>query len=156
MSNNKKKANKPKQENGTVETKKPVETMPTSITAPGILTKAQLTMLILLSIGVSRLLRVKTAFVKTETGEPSTTCIEHLSEEACQDDAVHALLQYKYQTGLQTTLLVLAGMLQCWNSEQVLQRYHALFLVSPMATGLLALHLTKEWVSSAHIWKQLM
>jgi hypothetical protein len=97
MANSKKKANKPKQEKGTVETKKPVETMP-SISKPGVISKAQLTMLILLSIGISRLLQVKSAFVKTETGEPSTTCLEHLSEEACQDDAVHALLQYKYQT----------------------------------------------------------
>ena len=100
--------------------------------------KAQFSIAVMISIGISRVLQVKSASI-----EPSNSvCVTHLGEEACQDDAVLTLLKYKYHTALQTTGLIVAGMLQCWKTEAVLEAYNVLFVLSPLLTGAVALYFT--------------
>ena len=137
----------------------PIEPKPTALSRP------QWTMLILLSMGLARLLQVQSASLITTTTAPddeeehviNKTCVEYLGKHACQQLAVSHLLRLKFHTGLQSALLVAAGMWQCWHHAPQLEAFHALFVLSPMATGAAALYASQDYIilPQRHIiWKQ--
>lgn len=100
-------------------------------TGPGGLTKGQLAVLIVVSLGISRLLQVgSAAHDVTTTGAdealattPSPVCVSHLGEPACQQASIRALLKYKFFTGVQLVMVAAAGVAPCWKREPLLQAF---------------------------------
>jgi len=112
----------------------------------------QLNALILLSIGVSRILQVRSTFAVA--GEAAPVCVQHLNEAACLDDTILSLLKYKFGVALQLTIVAIACILQCWNTEPVMTKLNALFAFTPMLTGVQALH-AASIIDSKQTWAQL-
>lgn len=119
-------------------------------TTPGVLSKGQLTALILLALGISRLMQVgSTIHVHrtTEDGSPSPAteaCIQHLGHGACENDYIQILLRFKFFSAVQVTMLVAGAMLQCWHKELVLLTLDAAMILSPLVPIAVAL-----WASDA-------
>jgi len=177
MPTNKKKSKSQKLANNNDGTKKSVKSIKSeawgssaaSTAKPGVspmqtLTWAQFIILLLLSMGISRLLQIKSAYIMTTVeegaddgvgGAPSAFCLEHLGDAACRESSVLHLLQLKYQTGLQTAVLILMAALQCWKREEVLQRLHGLLMFTPLTTAVAVLWLSKQWISPTHVTRQL-
>lgn len=120
----------------------------------GAFSKAQLGILILVSLGVSRLLQIGGAITKEGTTD-TTACQEYIGQEACADPAVAILIRYKYFTGIQTTLLVMLIFLQYWQVEQHLARFNALLIAVPIAFSVAAHYASAEWIPAAKIWRHL-
>jgi len=112
----------------------------------------QLNALILLSIGVSRILQVRSTFAVA--GEAAPVCVQHLNEAACLDDTILSLLKYKFGVALQLTIVAIACILQCWNTEPVMTKLNSLFAFTPMLTGIQALH-AASIIDSKQTWAQL-
>ena len=125
-------------------------------TIPQQLSMPQLTALIFLSMGASRILQVRSAFLLTAEGKASGICVEHLGGEApCTDATILALLQYKYGTALQCLLIAAAAVVQCWflQPEAILSQLNALFTISPIAVGLAAMKVSPS-IGTGPLWKQ--
>lgn len=114
---------------------KTVTTMPQ--VKPGIFTTSQLTTLIILSIGLSRLMLLRSLFpmnssdvvdgdnnntsihdedteVTTMTASP--ICVQYFgSEQICTDPTINTLMMYKYASSIQTFCLIGGLLLQIWN-----------------------------------------
>jgi hypothetical protein len=120
----------------------------------GAFSKAQLGILILISLGVSRLLQIGGAVTKEGTTD-TTACHEYIGPEACADPAVAVLIRYKYFTGIQTTLLVMLVLLQYWQVEQHLARFNTLFIVVPIGLSVAAHYASAEWIPATKIWRHL-
>jgi len=109
---------------------------------PQQLSMPQLTALIFLAMGASRILQVRSAYLLTAEGKASGICVEHLGGETpCTDATILALLQYKYGTALLCLLIAAATVVQCWflQPEAILSQLNALFTISPIAVGLAAM-----------------
>ena len=135
---------------------------------PGIFSQSQLTTLILLSMGISRILQVRSAYSgekENEAGRTATLiCVEHLGEVACTDSTVLSLLKLKFHSALQVALLVSAVAWQCWNNHNTqaaaanvaavaLQQLNALMIIAPMGTGIAAMAYA-EVIPLGAVWKQ--
>jgi hypothetical protein len=120
----------------------------------GAFSKAQLGILILVSLGVSRLLQIGGAVTKAGTTD-TTACQEYIGPEACADPAVAILIRYKYFTGIQTTLLVMLVLLQYWQVEQHLARFNTLLIAVPIGLSVAAHYASAEWIPAAKIWRHL-
>ncbi len=114
------------------------------------------TLLILLAVGVSKLMDVRSASISATDGQPSATCLKFLGEEACQDGAVSGLLKYKYQSALHVLLLVLAATLECLSSDRMLQLLQANLAIVLMLPAGIAFWASKVWMPSQMVWRQLM
>jgi len=128
--------------------------------ANGIFSRGQLTSLIFLTMGLSRLLQVSNAIPKETQGDDgsvlsltaSHTCMSFFNGTAmdedpasmCLDEGLNALLKYKYALGWQVTVLVFSVMLQCWNRDEWLIRLNVGFLVTPILASMLALLSVEE------------
>jgi hypothetical protein len=122
----------------------------------GAFSKAQLGILILVSLGVSRLLQIGGAVTKEGTTD-TTACEDYigLQPEACADPAVAVLIRYKYLNGIQTVMLVLLVLLQYWQVEQHLARFNTLLIVVPIGFSVAAHYASAEWIPAAKIWRHL-
>jgi hypothetical protein len=116
--------------------------------------KSQLAILILVSLGVSRLLQIGGAITKEGTTD-TAVCQEYLGLEACADAAISALIRYKYFTGIQCALLVMLVFLQYLLMEENLARFNTLMIVVPIALSVAAHYASAEWIPIAKIWRHL-
>ena len=125
---------------------------------PMILKGPQLTALILLSIGLSRVMQVRSAFAVEPDGQPVQICVQHLGEAACTNDIILSLLKYKYGTALQLTILVVSIAIKLWNApdENDLARFNTLLCVTPLITGIQVLYVWRDTLGSGVLVKQLM
>jgi hypothetical protein len=129
-------------------------TLKSPSSAIGAFSKAQLGILIVVSIGVSRLLQIGAAVTREGTTD-TTICQDYIGTEACADPAVAILIRYKYFTGIQTTLLVMLVFLQYWKVEEHLARFNALLIAVPISLSAAAHYASAEWIPGAKIWRHL-
>jgi hypothetical protein len=123
---------------------------------PGIFSKGQFGSLILLSMAVLRIMLVGNA-IRSEGAEPSRVCQQYMSDNtACADDGVNAFLRLKFHMSIQVFLAVLALILQCWRSEDVLVRYMATLVVCPIATMVLAFSMNAEVLEDGVLKQQVL
>lgn len=94
---------------------------------------AQFATLLMISMGIQRVLQVRSAYGGNEA---APICVEFLGESACTDESVMSLLHMKFHTALQCIILAAAVALQCWKTEPILRQLNALFILSPITTGL--------------------
>jgi hypothetical protein len=121
----------------------------------GAFSTAQLGIIIIMSLGVSRLLQIGGAVTKEGTTD-TAACQEYMiGEEACADPAVAALIRYKYFTGIQTTLLVMIVLIQYWQVEEHLARFTALLIALPIGLSVAAHNASAEWIPAAKIWRHM-
>jgi hypothetical protein len=160
MATNKKKGSKRTKEvkTGAAET---TQYSAASFTPPslGALSKGQFNLLLLLSIGISRLQPWRAATLaptKDDGEEINSTCAEYLGE-ACRDTFVQSLIHLKLASGIHCVLLVVAVMFQVWHYESILQQFNSLLLLSPIATTMVVLASSQTYVvSGGKIWSQLL
>lgn len=128
MTNKKKKstANSTKAKKDEKGTAQPTE--PTQPSKPGILTMPQLTLLILLSMGVSKLFEVRSASL-------GSGCESVLGAEACAHASIQTLLRFKFHLGVGVALQFFAAGLNCWYNAQQLSELNSLTSVSPLIIG---------------------
>jgi hypothetical protein len=126
---------------------------------PGIFSPGQFTFLVLISMGISRLLQVRSSYGHgedssgTEPDKAVATCVEHLGAVACLDSSIQSLLKLKFHSALQLTALAGSMALQSWNSEPILQQLNSLFIISPMGAGIAAMAYS-DTISQALVWRQ--
>ena len=119
--------------------------------ADGIFSRGQLTSLIFLVMGLSRLFQISNG-IRQEDGSPTRACTHFFNgtaaisdpEAACSEDGFTTLLRYKYFMGWQVTVLAFACMLQSWHNDQWLIRLNVGFLVTPILTGIVALLMVED------------
>jgi hypothetical protein len=129
---------------------------------PGIFSPGQFTFLILFSMGISRVLQVRSSYgigedrTGTETDKKTiAACVEHLGATACLDSNIQSLLKLKFHSALQLAALAASTALQTWSSEPVLQRLNSLFIISPMGAGIAAMAYS-DAISQALVWRQVL
>jgi len=129
---------------------------------PTLLTFPQLTSVILLCMGASRIMQVRSAYAietaadAAAAAEPVKICVAYLgSEAACLDGTILSLLKYKYGTALQMALVAASVIIKFWHADADLSRLNTLLSVTPILTGIEALYLS-EAVGPDARWKQLM
>lgn len=132
---------------------------------PGVLYPGQFIFLILLAMGVSRILQVRSAysFSSSSNGEetngiermtPSPVCVEYLGGDApCVDATIVSLLKLKFHSALHLTALVVALALQVWNTDVLLQQLNALCVLAPLGVGIAALAYSTA-ISQTIVWRQ--
>jgi len=120
------------------------------------LSKGQLTALIMLSLGISRLMKLATASLSAIGGDDAKAtnadkdgaavidpCSQHLGEAACRNESVQALLRYKYYSSIQMSALVFVMALQLWTySEALLQLFDSCLVLAPTLPIVAALMLS--------------
>lgn len=117
---------------------------------PGVLSKGQLSALIMLSLGISRVLKLGAVVGGTagssadEGGDGDSlvvndVCVQHLGDVACRDGSVLALLRYKYYSAVQLTIVAVAIIVQCWNTELLLQTLDVAFVFAPISASVAAM-----------------
>jgi hypothetical protein len=113
-----------------------------------------LSIFLLLSVGISRLILVKFKIGgcrggKKDKVDSNPACVEYLGAMACAQPAISQILTVKYHTGLQTMALV--------NTEVVLESLNILLVVTTMTIGLAILFATKDHLASvAVVWRQVI
>lgn len=162
---NKNKRSRSKEEKAAIEEKRPAlqqQALPAKTDEdaaeikPGIFTKGQFGSLILLSMGALRMMLVGDA-IRGEGAEPSRVCLQYMSDDtACGDDGVNAFLRFKFQMSIQVFLAVLALILQCWRSEDVLRRYMATLVFSPIMTMVFAFVMNEEVLEKGVLKQQVL
>lgn len=159
---NKKKATKPKSTETPVTTPAGTSTTTAATTASkndnGTFTfgKAQLAVLILLSIGISRLMQIGGALTADGTSATNVCNDYFIGEDACQDAAIITLIRYKYLQGIQVAMLVVLAVFQYWKSEPHLQRLNTLLIVTPIALTVWAHFASAEWIPAGQIRRHLI
>jgi hypothetical protein len=155
---------------------------PASAPRNGILSPGQLAALILLTLGISRLMQVKSALrmirhvhnveESAESNDQNNSiitaaapiCLDYilrLPQVVCVDNVVNTWLHFKYMTGLQV-LLTTCGMWirgGCWCNEDLLKAFNAVLVLTPIVTTafcfLIQLDKNNNGVlNERHIWKQ--
>ncbi|EEC49399.1 predicted protein [Phaeodactylum tricornutum CCAP 1055/1] len=153
-----KKAEKEAQ-HSTVEDQATTDLKHNPVLSANILTRAQLSSVIIVCIGIARVLQVgaavsirSTNFVDAESTKPAQACVEYLGEAACRDETVQALLRYKYLLGIQLVMLLVWVTLQSWNNEALLAKLNGLLMLSPLLPTVIALQYWAEWIAAGQIW----
>jgi hypothetical protein len=135
----------------------PPPNMPT--VKPGVFSPGQFTFLVLISMGFSRILQVRSSYDHgkdssgTEPEKAIASCVEHLGAVACLDSNIQSLLKLKFHSALQLTALAGSMALLTWNSEPILQQLNSLFIISPMGAGIAAMAYS-DTISQALVWRQ--
>lgn len=134
---------------------------------PFAFTNGQLTSLIFLSVGISRIMQIRSSFANfehnsatqiennstdpflydnvTTTTVASKICLEYLgTEDVCINDSINTLLRFKHFTSIQTCFIVSFLLAQIWSAENVLQKLNSLFVICPIGTGMTALYIVQN------------
>ena len=156
--------NKKKSKNAGTKSHKAAATAAPSVRAPApvshrapFLQGPQLTALILLSIGVSRILQVRASYAIEKDDEPVTICVQHLGVAACTNAIILSLLKYKYATALQLTILVASALVKLWNKNMAdLARFNTLLCMTPLLIGIGALCVNRDGIGSGVLLSQFM
>lgn len=119
---------------------------------PGVLSNPQLTALIMFSMGVAKLLQLRSA----ASTASSSVCIEHLGEEACQDETILLLLQYKFSSALIGCCIATLIGLQVWRSDDYLMQVNSLLVVSPWLTSAAVFYLSPQVIPNKVAFQQLL
>lgn len=101
----------------------------------GVLSFPQLTMLILLSIGASKLIEIRSA----ASADSKSACETYFGAEACSNASISTLLHFKFHYGVTVALLFFVGGLNCWNNTVQLAELNSLTIVSPILSGMAVL-----------------
>ena len=105
---------------------------------PQAMSKGQLNAFILVGVGITKLVNMEKAIRVGD--EPTKMCLLYfLDDDVCSDDGLNTFLRFKYMLSIQVLVTVLTIALQCWNSEDVLIRYTASLVASPVFAASLAL-----------------
>lgn len=113
--------------------------------------KGQLHALMLVGVGIAKLMNMSKAIRLNE--EPTKICTQYFRDDnVCADDGLNVLLRFKYMLSIQVLLTVLAVVLQCWKSSEVLVRYGAALLVSPVFYTAFCLVLNDSVFEQRTVW----
>ena len=109
-----------------------------------ILTKSQLTVVIVVCIGVSRLLQLQRA-IPEEESIATELCLSMVGEsnaEICKNPSIATLLETKLATGIQTLALMSLTAISVWKREELLISLTGTWIFTP----LLALLVLTAWM----------
>jgi hypothetical protein len=121
-----------------------------AVAPKGMFSPGQLAALILLTLGISRLMQVKSALRHEQDGAAKAAapiCLDYImhnnnnniimsSDIVCVDDVFHTWLNFKYMTGLQVLLTTCGMWLRggCWFHEDLLRAFNAVLVLTPIVT----------------------
>lgn len=118
---------------------------------PQALSKGQLNAFILVGVGITKLINIGSAI---RIGDNTTKmCTDYfLDDDVCADDGLNLFLRFKYMLSIQVLVTVVTVVLQCWSSDDVLIRYTASLLVSPVFATALALTGNNLVLNQRAVW----
>lgn len=113
--------------------------------------KGQLSAVMLVGVGISKLINIGKSIRMGE--EPTKLCTQYFQDEAvCTNDGVNTFLRFKYMLSIQVLFTVMAVVLQCWQTDDVLIRYTGSLLVSPVFATAFALVLNSTILNQQSVW----
>jgi len=130
-------------------TKTKTTTTPPAAPSPGFLSSSQLSALIFLAMGLSKLMEFASALTEALDEEKAPkVCMSYLNdEETCNSPGFQSLIQAKYYSGINLTFLTAFMILIVWKNEKQFSKVMTCLCISPISTTVLGIYLSQEHVA---------
>ena len=124
-------------------------TTPPAAPSGGFLSSSQLSALIFLAMGLSKLMEFASALTEALDEEKAPkVCMSYLNdEETCNSPGFQSLIQAKYYSGINLTLLTAFMILIVWKNEIQFSKVMTCLCISPISTTVLGIYLSQEHVA---------
>jgi hypothetical protein len=115
---------------------------PPAFEKPATLTGSQLSAIIFLAIGVSKVMELSSAY--QQGSENPALCMAYLDdEETCTHPNFPSLILAKYYSSMDLTLLVIVMVMVVWNTETYLSKLMTCLCISPLSSTVLGITMSQ-------------
>lgn len=143
-----------------VKAKEKIETYEDAAVKATLLTKPQLTTIILMALGISRLLQLHRSIVTNDDTNDNTaaleSCVGYLGSDACTDPLVQTVLKLKAATGVQASFSMGMAAIFAWKQPAQLVKLTITWMFSPLMAILVVLWIGRDVSVDDSLWKRLV
>lgn len=119
------------------------------------LTGSQLSAIIFLAIGVSKVMELSSAY--KQGSEKPALCMSYLNdEETCTHPNFPSLILAKYYSSMDLTLLVIVMVMVVWNTETYFSKLMTCLCISPLSTTVLGITMSQGYVTQGRALHMLL